>query len=170
MNYNCDMVRPAIIIAIIAIGSAALVLYFFTLHLAAPIQPIPASPTSPHQQRIEPTSSELEQLANIKHFHYVVSFTADGFQPAMLTIKNGETVRFFNASSKPLWIASHGRGATIAYPSGSNTGHCEQNDFDSCQQIDPGHFWEFTFEYAGVWGYDNFLNERDTGIIRVIAS
>ena len=110
------------------------------------------------------TPEERTQLENSHGFQALVSYTDGGFEPAKLTIKKGETVRFTNNSSEDLWVSA-GSSSGAVYP---GTGkECGQSAFDSCRVLKPMHFWEFTFDIAGTWGYKNVSDTKMTGVIIV---
>ena len=115
--------------------------------------PIPAAPTE----------REKQILASSSGFQYLISFTGDHFEPATTTIHRGETVRFTNNSSAPLWLTADARqGAT--YPS---SGGCGVSALDSCGAIQPQEFWEFTFSESGTWGLINTFESDTTGTVVV---
>lgn len=104
-------------------------------------------------------------------FRALVSATDDGFSPAEVTIKKGETVRFVNnQSAAALWVASALHPTHTVYPN-SGIAKCgtpaQEGIFDTCRGLKAGEFWEFTFENTGSWGYHNHLNTRHVGKIIV---
>ena len=105
----------------------------------------------------------MQILASSTGFQYLISFTGDHFEPATTTIHRGETVRFTNNSSAPLWLTADARqGAT--YPS---SGGCGVSALDSCGAIQPQEFWEFTFSESGTWGLINTFESETTGTVVV---
>lgn len=121
----------------------------------AKIDPGTPPPITKHMQDVLNSSSG---------FQYVVTYSNDGFVPAAMTVKKGETVRFLNSSSRALWIVSSG-GTTGVYPPKPNS--CGQSAFDSCIALPPHDFWEFTFYESGTWTYRNNVTATDTGTIVV---
>ena len=76
-----------------------------------------------------------------------------GFAPATTTIKLGQTVRWFNQSSKTkLWV----RGTD---PS-TVTGLAE---FDQYGSITKGQGWDFTFNKVGTFSYHNQMTPKQAG-------
>ena len=93
-----------------------------------------------------------------------VELTDNGFVPASLSIKAGQTVTFVNQSARPVWPASDPHPVHTNYP---GSGGCIGSVFDACQGIPPGSSWSFTFIKTGTWGYHNHLSPGMTGIITV---
>ena len=110
------------------------------------------------------TSSTQVKLENNKGFQALVSYAAGGFEPAKLTIKKGDTVRFTNNSSNNVWIAANGTNVQI-YP--RTRAVCGSSDLDSCEPFEPMDFWEFTFDVAGEWEVVNNLDKSKSGVIQV---
>lgn len=128
-----------------------------------PANPVQSSKTLPAPT--PPTQQQLQQLQNSPAtFQYLVSYTDKGFQPDTLAVKKGQTVRFTNNSSAQLWVASIGEGAYQIYP---GTSSCGASAFDSCQALQAGDFWEFTFTQSGTWDFQNNLDKNETGTVTV---
>jgi len=85
-----------------------------------------------------------------------VTYGANGFSPATLTVKKGTTVTFKNTSSRAMWVASD------PHPQ-----HNRMPAFDAEKGIPSGESYTFTFNEAGSWGYHNHLNAGDKGTIVV---
>lgn len=97
-------------------------------------------------------------------FHALASYTDRGFEPARITIKRGETVRFTNNSSEDVWIASSGETVAL-YP--RTTSVCGSSDLDSCEPFAPQDFWQFTFGLAGEWHVVNNLDKAKGVVVTV---
>lgn len=121
----------------------------------APLPVPPPPPRTAHMQQV---------LDNSKGFQYFVSYTDNGFEPAELTVKRGETVRFTNNSSRNMWLMSSGGDGGV-YPASDSS--CGQSAFDTCVAYPPNEIWEFTFDVAGTWVFRNNVHKDDVGIIRV---
>jgi plastocyanin len=98
-------------------------------------------------------------------FQHLVSYTENGFEPTVITIKNGETVRFTNNSGEPLWIAAVESDESLLYPAVQNG--CGSSALDSCSLIATQDFWEFTFTHSGSWKFTNILNRAEGGTVLV---
>ncbi|MBI5458076.1 hypothetical protein HY971_05130 [Candidatus Kaiserbacteria bacterium] len=108
------------------------------------------------------STSTRERLAGSHGFQALVSYTDNGFEPAKLTVKKGETIRFTNNSSRDIWVAASGNPL---YPSVENG--CGSSAFDSCAPFAPMDFWEFTFEQKGQWHVVNNLDKEKSALIKV---
>ena len=93
-----------------------------------------------------------------------VSYTDNGFEPANVTITQGQTVRFTNNSSHDVWIAADGINAQI-YPRTREV--CGSSDLDSCAPFAPQDFWEFTFNVKGEWHVVNNVDKTKGGVVIV---
>lgn len=87
---------------------------------------------------------------------YAVSLTSTGFEPSVLTISLGDTVRFVNNDNKAHWPASDKHPA-----------HLDYQQFDPLQGIQPGASWSFTFERVGDWGMHDHIYPGVRGKITV---
>ncbi len=85
-----------------------------------------------------------------------VTFTDNGFTPATVTIKKGETVRFTNQSSELMWVASN------PHPT-----HTDYSEFDERTSVGAGGSYEFTFTKIGNWKYHNHKDPSGKGEIIV---
>lgn len=101
----------------------------------------------------EATQSKLEKGPV---FHALVSYVDTHFEPAVVTIQKGQTVRFTNNASSDVWIAAHGANVEI-YP--RTNAVCGSSDLDSCEAFAPQDFWQFTFDTAGEWEVINNLDK-----------
>lgn len=97
-------------------------------------------------------------------FHALAAYTDRGFEPSMITIKRGETVRFTNNSSHDVWIASSGANVQI-YPRTQEV--CGSSDLDSCEPFAPQDFWQFRFDIAGEWEVVNNLDKSKSAKVIV---
>jgi plastocyanin len=96
----------------------------------------------------------------------VVTYTNDGFDPSVVSVENGEAVRFVNNSTRDMWVASANHPTHTVYP--EKTGNdCLGSSFDACEGVPSGDSWEFTFKSAGDWGYHDHLRSNMTGVVTV---
>ena len=87
---------------------------------------------------------------------YEVKMAGSAFDPASLTIKKGDTVKFVNTASKAIWPASAPHPTHTDYP-----------EFDPKQGIAAGSSWSFVFTKTGTWKYHDHLNPAARGTITV---
>lgn len=111
------------------------------------------------------TPEVQQKLATGHGFQALISYTDTGFEPAEVTIHQGDTVRFTDNSSHPLWVAATGDAAHPLYPREQND--CGSSHLDSCTPLSPQDFWEFTFTQAGDWYYADNLDKAHTGVVVV---
>lgn len=102
------------------------------------------------------TVAEETPVVNKAPKKYEMTYTADGFAPAVLSITTGDTVVFINNSKESFWPASNDHPTHTAYP-----------EFDAKTEITDGQTYEFTFTKAGEWGYHNHLNPKMMGVVVV---
>ena len=144
--------------------------YYLYFNLTKNNQPEPSSNQdllTQDQVVAEQNSSDTEEPIAQKH---EVVYTGNGFTPAELEIKMGDTVVFKNQSSAKMWVASAMHPTHIVYGGTSLQAHCpdnENNDFDQCQSNSSGESWEFTFNKSGEWGYHNHSSAQHFGKIIV---
>ena len=109
-----------------------------------------------------PSTSDTSQVAPV-----VIGYTSAGFDPATVTIKKGQTVRFVNNDvSVAVWPASAVHPTHSVYPQKSKT-DCLGSSFDACHGLNHGGSRDFTFDYVGTWGFHNHLSPSKTGKIIV---
>jgi plastocyanin len=155
-------IRQAYLILGVAAVILLIIAYLILAHASLPIglsQPArdPNTPPPP------PSDFSATVLKQSKGFAALVSYTDSGFEPQSVTIKKGETVRFTNNSQKTLlWVA--GTSTAAGYP---GTSACGGSSFDTCQTMQSGDFWEFTFDQAGEWHYHNNSDPTQTGVVIV---
>lgn len=94
----------------------------------------------------------------------IVTYTNSGYEPSILTVKDGTSVTFKNNSTHSMWTASNDHPTHRLYP---ESGGCIGSKFDACKGIMPGESWTFKFDIAGTWKYHNHLEPGDTGTIVV---
>ncbi|NOS67660.1 MAG: hypothetical protein HOO67_04830, partial [Candidatus Peribacteraceae bacterium] len=93
-----------------------------------------------------PTESEVS----------IVTYSAEGFEPALLRVKSGTSVTFRNMSSGELWVASN--------PHPTHTG---LSGFDAKSGIGQGESFMFRFTRLGTFGYHNHLDPSRSATIIV---
>lgn len=140
-----------------------LIVALFSAWPASEPQNSPA-PSSTLPAQTAPSQAVLQQLKQNPTFQYLVSYTDNGFSPATLSVKEGDTVRFTNNSSGQLWVASIGTGTADIYP---GTSDCGGSSFDSCGPLQQGDFWQFTFSQPGTYDFQNNADTSKSGTITI---
>lgn len=107
--------------------------------------------------------------SNISSSSTVVYYTSSGFEPATVTIEEGETVRWVNNASSGMWVGSDDHPRHTRYAGTSVREHCQNGDQNSAafDQCSTGNQFSFTFEKTGEWGYHNHVAPGDTGTVVV---
>lgn len=169
-EYRIYMIRKQLVILALLLGFVAVV-WYFTKPGGVMLQSAQDSGKSLATQIREGTvpmpvfsSSTQMKLEKSDGFQHLVSYTDGGFEPAHLTMKRGEVVRFTNNSSSDLWIGPDGSNVQI-YPKSGAT--CGSSALDSCEPFTPQDFWEFTFDAAGEWHVVNNLDKSKGAVIIV---
>lgn len=84
-----------------------------------------------------------------------ITYSNDGFSPATITVKTGDTVVIKNDSSRDMQFDSD--------PHPAHTNNEELN----VGVVEPGKSMSFVVKRTGTFGYHNHLNASDTGTIVV---
>ncbi len=85
-----------------------------------------------------------------------IVITEAGFEPASLTIKVGQAVKFTNRGTVKHWPASNLHPSHLLYP-----------EFDPKIGFAPGQSWTFVFTKPGSWRMHDHLAAYNKGIIVV---
>ncbi len=100
-----------------------------------------------------------------KYFRYVwaaetheIVLTENGFEPASITIKQFDIVRFRTGTDKNFWPASDLHPLHDIYP-----------EFDPKMPIKPDESWSFRFTRVGTWKFHDHLFSAHRGVIVVTA-
>lgn len=97
-----------------------------------------------------------------------VAYGPNGFAPAEITIKKGDTVTWTNQSTNAMWVASAMHPAHAAYSGTTLAQHCNDAADVSFDQCKNGSSYSFTFDKAGTWGYHNHSNAGMFGKVIVV--
>ena len=99
-----------------------------------------------------------------------ITYTDQGYSPASINIKKGDTVVWKNQSSKDMWPASALHPTHTVYP-GSGISKCNTAEqsaiFDACAPISPGSSWSFKFLQVGSWKFHDHLSTTNFGTVNV---
>ncbi len=107
----------------------------------------------------ERTQAGLAALSEPDKSEHVIRATSAGFTPNMITIRNGDTLRFVNDTDEPFWPASN------LHPT-----HTLYESFDAKRPLYPEEEWSFVFDKPGRWSYHDHLNPQKTGLVLVLTS
>jgi plastocyanin len=120
-----------------------LVVFVPALHTQSPLRSIKAAPPP----NIRPSAESAAIARTPQSFQYLVSVTDRGFEPSLLSIHTGETVRFTNNSGAALKLSG-------------------DEAFIGMLSIAPTDFHELTFDRIGEWRYSDTVTGK-TGVINV---
>lgn len=100
-------------------------LCFFFGSCSIPFQNIYQENITLKEASVSETTSEKIEIPEEKKL-FIVTYTNEGFIPQYFNIQLGETVRFINASSLPMWVAS-----------GPHPIHTDFPEFDALKEYIP---------------------------------
>ena len=117
--------------------------------LALFITPAP-TPSSTTTMRTPPPAPQLTPERTINaigttQFSALISYTDQGFEPKVATLRNGDTVRFVNNSTGAMSLSLTGAPSDLP----------------------PGEYWEMTLETAGDIAFYDTARTEAFGSIRV---
>jgi len=96
-----------------------------------------------------------------------ISYTENGYEPAEVTVKEGDAVKWINNSGVEMWPASAVHPTHSIYPQKSDA-DCLGSSFDACRRMQPGESYTFTFRFSGDWKFHDHVRPSKTGVIHVV--
>ena len=87
-----------------------------------------------------------------------VVISENGFAPAVVKVKAGTKVTWFNKNIRPHWPASN------PHPI-----HTDLPGFDAKNGLSQGETYSYTFDKLGKWEYHDHLNPALTGVVEVVS-
>lgn len=97
-----------------------------------------------------------------------VTYGANGFSPAEVTIKKGGTVTWTNNSGGNMWVGSAQHPTHMVYSGTSLAAHCDDEIDVSFDQCENGSSYSFTFARVGTWAYHNHSSASHFGRVIVV--
>lgn len=155
-----------IVIALIVVGGFFYLERGNTLPLDEPADVGTGTNTQQGTRDITAENNATASLEGDMIEEIVVAYTDSGFEPRSVTIQEGQTVRFVNQSSRGMWIGSDSHPTHTLYPVTSES-DCLGSSFDTCESLQNGESWEFTFGEVGSWGYHNHVQASHRGTVIV---
>lgn len=86
----------------------------------------------------------------------VVTYTATGFAPSVVTVKKGTVVTFMNEANSGMWVVT-----------GVHPTHQLLPGFNQGKSVARGGNYEYTFTTVGTWKYHNELTPEQVGSVVV---
>src|SRR5579884_1535566 len=112
------------------------------------------TPTTNQQQATTQVTQAPVQSTNPGNSANAVTENADGFSPATITIKAGDTVTWTNTDTNPHTVNSNPHPTHTDYPPLNGVG-----------QIAPGQSKSFTFSQPGTYHYHDHLDPVHQGTV-----
>lgn len=116
---------------------------------------VPTKTTTP---TIEPTNPSSSANTEAKE-EVTITYTATGFSPAEVTLKNDGKITWVNKSSQEVKIGAN--------PHPTHTGNREVSGGDFTLDLMPGNQKTVGVSKVGIFGYHNHLNAGEGGTIAV---
>jgi len=120
------------------------------------------NPLPPHP---ELTSDRTIDAIGDTSFAALVSYTDAGFEPKQVTVRQGDMIRFTNNSTVPMWIIAD--SVPTQAPHAADPSVCATGTLNTCKELPPGEYWEFTFNTAGDWSFHENTHRSATGVVHV---
>lgn len=163
MKWVWSAVAVVAIIGLILIankGDEAVVPESGTGNIEQPKTPAPTTATTTSKVKKPTVKTPVKTPAAEKPLGNVVKYTNNGFEPATLEVKRGESVEFLNQSDKAMVIRSRDDNPENFYPGFSQEGG----------PLGRGGRFYFAFTIPGTWPYHNLntiTGTKDQGVIIV---
>ncbi len=114
-----------------------------------------ASPAKPSAKAAAPSSGT--RLYENGVYVNLVRYTGSSFEPRVVAVNRGETVRFVNVSNQTMRIASNVFDKLPVY-----------RGFDQAKSVGKGGTFELSFTEIGIWGYHNLSGDQSVvGVVQV---
>ena len=115
-----------------------------------------ATPKATETTKSTPTAPTKTRIWDGSRYITIITYTGSGFQPQVITVERGETVRFSNKSSGSMRIASNSLGGGRVYAG-----------LNQEKTVGKNGVYELTFSETGIWGYRELNNANAAGIVNV---
>lgn len=150
----------AVIVGILIIAAGAW--WFTTSNPTGDANLIPAP-----QDTTSGTGGQLGGEVTVAPMSAVITYNGTSFAPQEVTIGKGGTVKWVNASTGNMWVASAQHPTHTAYSGTTRTQHCPDTAGTAFDQCVGGGDYSFTFAKTGTWGYHDHLNASAFGRVVV---
>ena len=102
------------------------------------------------------SSSKSSSVSSRVAQSFVITYSASGFSPGSLQIRQGDIVTFRSTTSAGMWVASN-----------PHPNHTEYPELDMHAAVGSGGTFVFTFTKIGTWGYHNHFDPSKGGSVVV---
>ena len=136
--------------------------------MSRPIPPVLSVNNTPSETTTSPATTTTTQGSSSAPMTATVNYTANGFSPDPVTIRQGGTVTFVSKDGSPMWVASNAHPTHMQYDGTSRTEHCPNTAGTAFDQCSSGTSFSFVFKKVGSWNYHNHVNADDGGTIMVV--
>lgn len=155
-----------IVVILIAVGG-----YFLFAYRAAAPEPASDAVTGDTSGDAAGGAAGGTMLAESEIAEFV-TYSDEGFSPAAITVRVGDTVRFTNESSGGMWVGVDEHPTHTEYDGTSTREHCADgvptsDVFDQCTRNQPGESWDYRFMKAGTFEYHNHAQASHGGTVTV---
>jgi len=172
-NSNKGVIITIIVIVIIIIlglllwkGNTSETLLPITENQNATTTETVATSTATSTNQVATSTATSTSQTSTKPKTVTVTYTDTGYTPKSITINKGDTVKFVNDSSGPMWTASARHPDHTLYPE-KTANDCLGSAFDQCKSVNKGGSYSFTFNQVGSWNYHNHSNSSQFGTVVV---
>jgi plastocyanin len=145
VNTATKVIIGIVIVGVVAIGGA----------LAANKKPAATTSTAPAATSTHSTANETQSAPAAAASGVTIRYDSKGFEPAVTTVKAGDTVTVTNTESDNVQMDSD--------PHPTHTDEPELN----VGLVKPGESKTFTITRKGTWGFHNHLDPSERGQIVV---
>lgn len=162
-------------IGVIAVLLIAIVAWWFLAQAPAPIDTPNTTDTATTTDTTAGNASGIDVGVDVDvdttptaPTSVAVTYGANGFSPATVTIKKGGVVTWSNTGGTSMWVASAQHPTHTAYAGTSLQEHCDDATDTSFDQCKNGSSYSFTFTQVGTWNYHNHSNSSQFGKVIVV--
>lgn len=142
------MKKAVIIIGIIVLILAGAGIGYAMTHKKKTVTTVTTTPSSSTNTTTPATDSTSTQAT-------VITYSDNGFSPATITVKNGDTVTIKNTSDH-----------TMQFDSDPHPAHTTNTELN-VEKVSAGGSQTFVVKRTGTFGYHNHLDPSETGTIIV---
>lgn len=145
MNTSVKIIAVIAVVVLLGVGG------YYVLQRSNNATMAPTATTNTTNNPTQPAANSDES----KPVAATITYTDDGFEPALTTVKSGDTLKIVNNSSEQLQMDSN--------PHPVHTDDPELN----IGAVEPGTSKTFVLTTRGTWGFHNHLDPGNTAKVDV---